>query len=101
MVDRIKEAQMKDKQFCKIQDELELGRAPSFIVNKDGVSRFDSKLCVTWLDDLKRDVMTETYQTDYTIHLGSHKMYKNLRECYWWNGMKRDIVEFVSRCLTY
>jgi hypothetical protein len=74
MVDWIKEAQMKDKQFCKIQDELELGRALSFIFNKDGVSRFDSKLCVPWVDDLKRDVMIEAYQTAFTIHLGSHKM---------------------------
>ena len=25
-------------------------------------------------------------------------MYRNLREVYWWNGMKRDIADFVSKC---
>ena len=25
-------------------------------------------------------------------------MYRNLQEVYWWNGMKRDIADFVSKC---
>jgi hypothetical protein len=26
-------------------------------------------------------------------------MYKDLKENYWWEGMKRDVAEFVSKCL--
>ena len=26
-------------------------------------------------------------------------MYQNLRGEYWWNNMKREIAQFVSRCL--
>ena len=26
-------------------------------------------------------------------------MYKDLKDVYWWEGMKRDIAEFVSKCL--
>ncbi|KAA3470809.1 integrase [Gossypium australe] len=26
-------------------------------------------------------------------------MYNDLKQLYWWSGMKRDISEFVSRCL--
>ena len=25
-------------------------------------------------------------------------MYNDLREVYWWNGMKRDIAVFMSKC---
>jgi hypothetical protein len=68
LVDRIKVAQMKDERLCKIRDELELGRAPGFVIHEYGVLRFGSRLCVSEVDDLKRDVMTEAHQTAYTMH---------------------------------
>ena len=27
-------------------------------------------------------------------------MYHDLKDTYWWNGMKKDITDFVSKCLT-
>ena len=27
-------------------------------------------------------------------------MYKDLKKYFWWPGMKRDVVEYVARCLT-
>ncbi|WMV09315.1 hypothetical protein MTR67_002700, partial [Solanum verrucosum] len=29
---------------------------------------------------------------------GATKIYRDLREVYWWNGMKRDIAGFVAKC---
>ncbi|XP_011015774.1 PREDICTED: uncharacterized protein LOC105119343 [Populus euphratica] len=37
LVDWIKVARMKDERLCKILDELELGRAPGFVIHEDGV----------------------------------------------------------------
>lgn len=34
-----------------------------------------------------------------SVHSGGAKMYNDLKKMYWWSGMKRDISEFVSRCL--
>ena len=28
------------------------------------------------------------------------KMYQDLKETFWWQGMKRDVAQFVSACLT-
>jgi hypothetical protein len=44
------------------------------------VLRFGSRLCVFEVDDLKRDVMMKAHQTAYTVHPGSNKMYRDLRE---------------------
>ncbi|GJV04356.1 putative reverse transcriptase domain-containing protein [Tanacetum coccineum] len=34
------------------------------------------------------------------VHPGADKMYYDLRDRYWWPGMKKDIAEYVSKCLT-
>ncbi|GKD97629.1 putative reverse transcriptase domain-containing protein [Tanacetum coccineum] len=44
--------------------------------------------------------MDEAHTSRYSIHPGADKMYYDLRDLYWWPGMKRDIAEYVSRCLT-
>ncbi|GJR07459.1 putative reverse transcriptase domain-containing protein [Tanacetum coccineum] len=44
--------------------------------------------------------MDETHTSRYSVHPGADKMYYDLRDLYWWPGMKRDIAEYVSRCLT-
>ncbi|GKD21280.1 putative reverse transcriptase domain-containing protein [Tanacetum coccineum] len=43
--------------------------------------------------------MDEAYKLRYSIHPGADKMYHDLRDVYWWHGMKKDIVIYV-KCLT-
>ncbi|GKG11540.1 putative reverse transcriptase domain-containing protein, partial [Tanacetum coccineum] len=45
--------------------------------------------------------MDEAYKSKYFVHPGAYKMYYDLRDRYWWSGIKKDIVGYVSRCLTY
>ncbi|TYK07675.1 pol protein [Cucumis melo var. makuwa] len=33
------------------------------------------------------------------MHPGSTKMYQDLKRVYWWRNMKREVAEFVSKCL--
>ncbi|KAI3773840.1 hypothetical protein L1987_48376 [Smallanthus sonchifolius] len=35
----------------------------------------------------------------YSIHPGSDKMYKDLKEVYWWLNMKGEIAIYVGKCL--
>nr|GEV69655.1 zinc finger, CCHC-type [Tanacetum cinerariifolium] len=42
----------------------------------------------------------ERLKPRYSVHPGTDKMYCDLRDLYWWPGMKRDIAEYVSKCLT-
>ena len=52
------------------------------------------------IGELKREIMEEAHSSAYAMHPGSTKMYHTLREHYWWKGMKKEIADFVSRCLT-
>ena len=58
------------------------------------------RMCVPEYGELKRDIMEEAHSSTYVMHPGSTKMYMTLKEHYWWNGMKKEIASFVSRCLT-
>ncbi|GKD50811.1 putative reverse transcriptase domain-containing protein [Tanacetum coccineum] len=49
---------------------------------------------------IRKLIMDEAHMSRYSVHPGADKMYYDLRDLYWWPGMKRDIAEYVSRCLT-
>ncbi|GJY59781.1 putative reverse transcriptase domain-containing protein [Tanacetum coccineum] len=44
--------------------------------------------------------MDEAHKSKYSVHPGADKMYYDLRDRYWWPGMKKDIAEYVSKRLT-
>jgi hypothetical protein len=39
-----------------------------------------------------------TRTSDYSIHPGSTKMYQDLKQKYWWYGLKRDVASHVAVC---
>nr|GEX53371.1 reverse transcriptase domain-containing protein [Tanacetum cinerariifolium] len=45
-------------------------------------------------------IMHESHKSKYSIHLGSDKMYHDLKELYWWPNMKVDIATYIGKCLT-
>ncbi|GJV86966.1 putative nucleotidyltransferase, ribonuclease H [Tanacetum coccineum] len=50
--------------------------------------------------DVRTLIMDESHNSKYFVHPGTDKMYYDLRDRYWWLGMKKDIVVYVSKCLT-
>ena len=51
------------------------------------------------MDDLRNQILEEVHGSRYSIHLSSTMIYHDLSEVFWWDGLKRDIAEFVTNCL--
>ncbi|GKF61698.1 putative reverse transcriptase domain-containing protein, partial [Tanacetum coccineum] len=71
---------------------------------KDRILRLRRRLWMSLQDCRKGEVRTlimdEAYKSKYSVHSGADKMYYDLRDRYWWTGMKKDITKYVSKCLT-
>ncbi|GJY49005.1 putative reverse transcriptase domain-containing protein [Tanacetum coccineum] len=44
--------------------------------------------------DVRTLIMDEAHKSKYSVHLGADKMYYDLKDRYWWPGMKKDIAEY-------
>ena len=60
----------------------------------------NGRVCVHNDEEIKKQLMHEAHYSGYAMHPGETKTYQELKNGYWWKGMKRDIAEFVARCET-
>ncbi|CAN6712295.1 unnamed protein product [Malus baccata var. baccata] len=49
--------------------------------------------------ELKKVILDEAYISAYAMHPEGTKMYHTIRPFYYWPGMKREITEYVNRCV--
>nr|GFC40632.1 putative reverse transcriptase domain-containing protein [Tanacetum cinerariifolium] len=70
------------------------------------LERLDIKLCVHgqhgyWASlRIEPDLISRIKEAQKEdIHPGSTKMYHDLKQYFWWSGMKRDVATLVSKCL--
>ncbi|GJU94078.1 putative reverse transcriptase domain-containing protein [Tanacetum coccineum] len=66
----------------------------------DGTLYYLDRIWVPLKGEVRTLIMDEAYKSKYSVHPGADKMYYDLRDRYWWPGMKKDIAEYVSKCLT-
>ena len=95
---RIIEAQATDEWIQKQVERSRDDPKSKFGFDDMGIFRYKTRICVP--EELKRLVLEEAHKTAYSIHPGGNKMYRDLKLHYWWHGMKRDVADFVKRCLT-
>lgn len=69
-----------------------------FIQGGDSVLRYQGRLHVPRVHELQEGIMEEADSSSYSIHLGSIKIYHELRKVYWCRGMKKNIAKFSAKC---
>ena len=97
-LDKIKGKQSEDEKLSRIQDKVLRGEAKEAQIYEEGVLRIKGRVCVPRVDELIDTILTEAHSSRYSIHPGATKMYRDLKQHFWWSRMKRDIVNFVAQC---
>ncbi|XP_070014850.1 uncharacterized protein [Nicotiana sylvestris] len=98
-LEEIKARQFDDPHLFFLREMILQGGAKEVTIGEDGVLRLQGHLCVPNVDGLRERILEEAHSSRYFIYSGATKMYRDLRHHYWWWQMKKDIVEYVARCL--
>ncbi|KAK8930623.1 hypothetical protein KSP39_PZI016616 [Platanthera zijinensis] len=97
LTDRIKEALPKDPFLVALQEKVRKGETGEFTL-QNGLLLMNERLCVPNVNSIRRDILYEAHNTPYSIHPGRTKMYHDLKEDFWWPGMKKDIITYIASC---
>lgn len=90
--EEILQKQITDKRMQTIRKDVENGKQTDFRIDQEGLLRFRNRLCIPNDITLKEKILEEAHSSPYTIHLGGTKMYKDIKETFWWRNMKREIA---------
>ncbi|GKD20831.1 putative reverse transcriptase domain-containing protein [Tanacetum coccineum] len=97
---KILEAQSEASKDLKAPTKWLRGLERHFEQRDDGEIYFFDRIWIPSVGGVRKLIMDEAHTSRYLVHPGADKMYYDLRDLYWWPGIKRDIAEYVSRCLT-
>jgi len=98
--EEILKGQLEDEKLKEIAQNVVLGKAPGFRIDDNGVLWFGKMICVLEVKAIHDMILREAHESAYFIHSGSTKMYLDLKQKYWWYGLKRDVAEYVALCDT-
>nr|XP_027186673.1 uncharacterized protein LOC113784625 [Cicer arietinum] len=79
---------------------VETSKAPEFEMGSDNILWCNKRICVPDNAELRKTILDEAHKSKLSIHPGATKMYKDLKQKFWWPGMKKQVAEYVASFLT-
>jgi len=61
-------------------------------MGKDEILRFKGRVCISTNEELKRMILEEGYKGYIILRPSMNKMYQNLKETFWWSGMRKKVA---------
>ncbi|XP_070677827.1 uncharacterized protein [Malus domestica] len=100
LVDRILAVQMVNEEIQELVQLRSEGKKKDLRIREsDGMLMQENRMYVPNNEELKKEILDEAHCSAYAMHPGGTKMYHTIRPFYYWPGMKREIAEYVSRCI--
>ena len=65
-----------------------------------GLLYFQDRLYIPPHKDIKLQILLKAHDIPIAAHPSYIKTYNTLRKSFWWKGMKKEILPYVTRCLS-
>ena len=92
-----------DELYEQVKDKLQQQhlekRYEGYKLKEDGILTYKGRIYILNVADLRRVVMDGIHQALHSGHPGYQKTIATARKQYFWPGMKKDMVEYISRCM--
>ena len=85
-----------DAEIRKVRSKIKSIETP-FLIRDDDMIVMRRRIYFLKDITLKEEVLKKAHESWFVVHPESTKMYKDLKEFYWWLSMKKEIAEFVSK----
>ena len=95
LIEEIKVAQGTDSHSQQIMIGLEQGMDEIYRIDNESLLRRQNKIAISSVPELRRSLLEKAHASSYAMHPGITKMYHDLRELYWWEGMKRILLSML------
>nr|GEU69352.1 hypothetical protein [Tanacetum cinerariifolium] len=86
-----------------VDDALRLQKGLDKMIKQRGDETlyYLDRIWVPLKGDVRTLIMDEAHKSKYYVHLGADKMIYDLKDRYWWPGMKKDIAEYVRIAMDF
>ena len=90
----------RDELYEQVKDKLQQqsleNKYEKYKLEEDGLLTYNNGFYISNVAYLRRMVMDEIHQAPYCGHPGYQKTIATTKKQYFWPGMKKDIVEYIS-----
>ncbi|GKA63590.1 putative reverse transcriptase domain-containing protein [Tanacetum coccineum] len=80
---------------------LQKGLDEMIELRNDGALYYLDRIWVPLKGEVRTLIIDEAHKSKYSVHPGADKMYYDLRDRYWWPGMKKNIAEYVRIAMDF
>ena len=93
LLGKIREAQKDDKEIAEIKEKMSEGKAKGFREDEHDTLWFEDRVYVPNNTEIRKLIQQEAHDSPYSILPGNTKMYLDLKESFWWTGMKNGRIK--------
>jgi hypothetical protein len=101
--DRIIEASKSDLQYKELVAKLQQGilqqKIDEYKLDNDEILMYRGRIYVPNSQELKNLILREMHNVPYAGHPGYQKTIAAVKSQYYWPGMKKEVVDFIAKCL--